>query len=253
MFALKKLITALLTIPGIFILFLVITGIYGYKKKIFALKFNLWAGIILYFLSISFITNNLIGFIERESVYNGKPQVDAIILLGGGVIEGVPDISGTGIPSPDMTMRVVDTVRLYKKYKHPIIVSGGSLPGRVREAGIVGRFLLDLGVEEKDIILEDSSMDTVENALNVKEIFLKKGYKKGLLVTSAFHIKRSEFLFKIAGLDVYPHSCGYLSDQDAIIDLYSFLPNANELRKTTIMIKEAMGTIFYYIKTYGIF
>ncbi len=119
-------------------------------------------------------------------------------------MEGVPDISGTSIPSSDMTVRIVDAVRLYKKYKLPIIVSGGSVPGKVKEAVVVGRFLNDLGVKQKDIILEDLSMDTVENALNVKDIFKKKGYKKGLLVTSAYHIRRSEFLFKKTGLDVYP-------------------------------------------------
>jgi uncharacterized SAM-binding protein YcdF (DUF218 family) len=252
MFELKKLISAFITIPGIFIVFLVVTGIYGFRKKNFVLKYNLFVGIILYCISISFITNNLFSFIEKENIYNGRPQVDAIILLGGGIIEGVPDISGTSIPSSDMTVRIVDTVRLYKKYKLPIIVSGGSVPGKVKEAVVVGRFLNDLGVNPKDIILEDSSRDTVENALYVKGIFNKKGYKKGLLVTSAYHIRRSEFLFKKTGIDVYPHSCGIASDKSALLNLYDFLPNIGNLDKTAVTVKESIGLLFYYIK-YGIF
>ena len=251
MFAIKKIISSFVNIPGIFILFLVVTGIYAYKKNNSVLKLNLYVGIILYLLSISIVTDNLISLVEKENIYNGKPAVSAIILLGGGIMEGVPDISGTSIPSPDMAMRVVDAARLYKKYKLPVIVSGGSLPGRVREAGVVGRFLADLGVPVKDIILEDTSMDTLENALNVRDVFLKKGYKNGLLVTSAYHIKRSEFLFTKAGLEVFPHSCGTLSDKSGIIDVYSFLPNAGELRKTYIAAKESLGIAFYYIK-YGI-
>ena len=248
MFELKKIISSFLMIPGIFIIFLMLTGLYGFRKKILVLKLNLLAGIILYCLSISFITSNLVGFIEKKNIYNGKPQVDAIILLGGGIMEGVPDISGTSIPSSDMTVRIVDAVRLYKKYKLPIVVSGGNVSGKVKEAAVVGRFLIDLGVKQKDIILEDLSMDTVENALNVKDIFKKKGYKKGLLVTSAYHIRRSEFLFKKTGLDVYPHSCGISSNEEVLPDLYAFLPNAGDLGKTGIIMKETMGIIFYYIK-----
>jgi uncharacterized SAM-binding protein YcdF (DUF218 family) len=248
MFELKKIISAFLLIPGIFIVFFIITGIYGIRKKIFILKFNLLAGIILYCFSISFVANYMLSFIEKESIYSGKPAVDAIILLGGGVMEGVPDISGTSIPSSDMTVRIVDTVRLYKKYKLPVVVSGGSISGKVKEAVVAKRFLTDLGVKDKDIILEDSSKDTIENALYVKEIFRKKGYKKGLLVTSAYHIRRSEFLFKKAGLDVYPHSCGISSNKSIEFNLYDFLPGIGYLNQSAATIKEALGLLFYFIK-----
>jgi uncharacterized SAM-binding protein YcdF (DUF218 family) len=252
MFALKKIISAFLIMPGILIVFLIITGIYGIKKKNFVLKLNLLAGIILYCLSISFVTNNLLGIIEKESIYSGKPAVDAIILLGGGVMEGVPDISGTSIPSSDMVVRIVDTVRLYKKYGLPVVVSGGNVAGKVKEAVVAKRFLIDLGVKEKDIIPEDSSRDTVENALFVKEIFRIKGYKKGLLLTSAYHIRRSEFLFKKAGLDVYPHSCGITAGKSVELTLYDFLPSIGCLNQTAVTLKEAIGLLFYYIK-YNIF
>jgi uncharacterized SAM-binding protein YcdF (DUF218 family) len=248
MFEVKKIISAFINVPGIFIVFFVITGLYGIKKKISLIKYNLICGIILYCLSISCVTNKLIGLVEKENIYNGTPVVDAMILLGGGTVDGVPDISGRSIPSADMLVRVVDAARLYKKYKYPIVVSGGTFPGRDKEAVIVERFLTDLGVKKKDIILEDSSRDTVENALNVKAIFREKGFKKGLIITSAYHLRRSEFLFKKIGIDVYPHSSGILSDKNANLNLFDFIPSTNELDKTAVTLKEAFGLLFYYIK-----
>ncbi len=248
MFELKKIISSFITVPGIFILFLIITGTYGIRKKNFILKFNLLVGIILYCLSISFVSGNLMNLIEKENIYNGKPAADAVILLGGGVVEGVPDITGTSAPSSDMMVRIVDAARLHKKYRLPIIVSGGTVSGQVSEAAVAKRFLVDLGVQEKDIIIEGSSRDTVENALFVKEIFKKKGYKKGLLVTSAYHIRRSEFIFKQTGFDIYIHSCGISTGKNKVLSIYDFLPNIGSLNQAAVTAREAIGLLFYYIK-----
>ena len=84
-----------------------------------------------------------------------------IILLGGGIIDKVPDLSGFGIPSDDMLGRIVTAVRLQKKLHVPIIVSGGKVYKRgSAEAHIVKRFLVDLGVAESRIIVEDKSRNT---------------------------------------------------------------------------------------------
>jgi uncharacterized SAM-binding protein YcdF (DUF218 family) len=252
MFELKKIISVFITIPGIFIFFLIITGLYGLFKRISVLRCNLLVGIILYCISISYFSNSIIGFIEKDSIYKGKPAVDAIILLGGGRYEGVSDISGKGIPSYDMTVRVVDAARLYKKYKKPVVFSGGDVSEEVKEAVIVKRFLIDLGVKEKDIYYDDISRDTVENAIYTKEIFRKKRFKTGLLVTSGYHLKRSEYLFKKAGLDVIPHSAGLLSEKKEQITFHDFLPNIGDLKKSAVMLKETIGLFFYYVK-YAIF
>jgi uncharacterized SAM-binding protein YcdF (DUF218 family) len=252
MFELKKIISVFITIPGIFIFFLTVTGLYGLFKRIAVLRWNLLIGIILYCISISYFSNSIIGLIEKENIYKGKPSVDAIILLGGGKHEGVHDISGQGIPSYDMTVRVVDAARLYKKYKKPIVFSGGDVSEKVKEAEIVKRFLIDLGVKEKDIFYDDISRDTVENAIYTKEIFYKKRFKTGLLVTSGYHLKRSEYIFLKAGLNVIPHSAGLLSEKKEKYTFHDFLPNIGEFKKSAVMLKESIGLFFYYIK-YAIF
>ncbi|MBN2039252.1 MAG: YdcF family protein [Spirochaetes bacterium] len=251
MFELKKIISVFITIPGFFIAFLVITGLYGFLKKINILKFNLLIGIILYCISISFFSNRIIGLIEKDSIYYGKPEVDVIVLLGGGMSEGVSDISGTGFPSYDMGVRTMDAFRLYKLYHLPIIVTGGSISEQ-KEAFVVRRILIDFGVKPDRIVIEDKSRDTVENALYVKRIFRDKGYKKGLLLTSGYHLRRSEFIFRSVGLDFYSHSSGLLSEKKKIFFLYDFLPDIAHLKKSALFLKEAAGLVFYFVK-YRIF
>ena len=117
---------------------------------------------------------------------------DVIILLGGGVYDGVPDFSGIGRPSDRALPRVITAARLQKRLNLPVIVCGGAVFEKfTKEAPILKRFLTDLGVSEEKIILEDRSRDTHENAKFTAEICSKMGYKRPILVTSAFHLKRS--------------------------------------------------------------
>jgi uncharacterized SAM-binding protein YcdF (DUF218 family) len=248
MFLLKKIIAMLVTLPGIIIVFLIFSGIYGFKKKIKILQLNFYAGIIIYLLSMSPVSNFLTGIIEENHLYDGREKVDAIILLGGGVIEGVADFSGKSIPSPDMLFRIVDTARLYAKYKLPVIVSGGSAGCEKKESEVAGRFLADLGVPEKQIIQDEESRDTVENALNVKKIFLAKGYKKGLLLTSGYHIKRAKYIFEKNGLEVVPYSSGLLSEKKECLTIFDFLPHVSSFHDSAAALKEFAGLMFYYIR-----
>jgi uncharacterized SAM-binding protein YcdF (DUF218 family) len=248
MLELKKILSVFVTIPGSFIIILIASGIYGIKKKNFLLCINLIIGLLLYCISISYFANPILGLIEKDSIYKGKPSVDVIILLGGGTSEGVSDLSGISAPISDMTVRIVDAVRLYNKYSLPIIITGGSASEAAKDAVVAKRFLIDLGVKPSDIIIEDQSMDTVENALYVKKLFKAKKFKKGLLVTSGYHLKRAEFIFRQTGIDVYPHSCGLLSEKKARRTMYDFLPSVFELKKSGLAFKEAIGLLFYRIK-----
>jgi uncharacterized SAM-binding protein YcdF (DUF218 family) len=250
MFILKKIIGSLVTFPGIIIIFLMVSGLYGFKKKIKILQLNFIAGVIIYLLSISPVSNFLTGIIEENYFYDGRESVDVIILLGGGVIEGVSDFSGKSIPSPDMLFRIVDAARLYSRYKLPVVVSGGSAGCEKKESEIAGRFLGDLGVPENKIIPEGESRDTVENALNVKKIFLSKGYKKGLLITSGYHIKRAKYIFEKTGLEVIPYSSGLLSEQKECLAIFDFLPHVGSFRDSAVALKEFVGMAFYYLKYY---
>ncbi|MBI5682342.1 MAG: YdcF family protein [Deltaproteobacteria bacterium] len=205
MFVIKKLLTPFLLPPGIFIPILIFTGLWFlYKRYRTSGITNILLGMFIWFLSISPVSDALFRGLEQNIKIPEDPKGDVIILLGGGVYDGVPDLSGIGAPSEGMQNRILTAARLQKKMGVPIIVSGGSVFGKTAEAVIGKRFLIDLGIPENQIILEDKSRDTIENAKYSKEICDKLGFKKPMLVTIAYHMPRSIMSFKRAGMDVVP-------------------------------------------------
>lgn len=80
-----------------------------------------------------------------------------------------------------------------------IMLCGGKLrdfsDGKYSEAEHMKKEALKLGVTEKDIILESSSRDTVENILfaliELQRTFWLNKVHKVLLVTTAYHMRRS--------------------------------------------------------------
>jgi len=80
-----------------------------------------------------------------------------------------------------------------------IMLCGGALRdfsvGKCSEAELMYKAVLELGVSEDDIILENSSQNTVENILfalvELQRTFWLNKVRRVLLVTTAYHMRRS--------------------------------------------------------------
>ncbi|MGD9363586.1 MAG: YdcF family protein, partial [Desulfobacterales bacterium] len=193
MFLFKKLVAPFLLPPGLFILVLLLSGVFliiWHRRKIGI--FNLVVGLIFWIFCSAPFSNFLMRGLESEFQIPQPVKGDVIVLLGGGSIDKVPDFSGSGIPTDRMIGRIVTAVRLQKYLNIPIIVSSGKVHKNSSAGALIAkRFLIDLGVEEGKIVIEDKSRDTYENAKYTREICLRNGYKNPILVTSASHLKRS--------------------------------------------------------------
>lgn len=244
LFFLKKLITFCIVPPGIIIILLILSAIFLRKRlRVFVVI----VAIAIYALSIEPVKDMFI--IPLEDAYR-PPSIsevrscDAYIVLGGGINENAPGLDGEGQLSNDSLPRVVEAYRLYIRHKRPIILSGGKVYGIKEEAEIAKRFLISVGVDEAHIITEGKSRDTRENALFVKEIAEKKGIKRAVLITSAFHMKRSVQLFKKYYPDILPYPTGYRTSR-SVYTVMSYMPDASNIACIAYSIKEYMGIMFY--------
>ncbi|BAF59279.1 MAG: YdcF family protein [Pelotomaculum sp.] len=52
------------------------------------------------------------------------------------------------------------------------------------------------GVGEQDIIVENKSGSTYQNALYTKDIVLSRGFKSAIVVTSPYHMRRARLVFE---------------------------------------------------------
>ncbi len=146
--------------------------------------------------------------------------------------------------------RLTEPVILYKKgIVKKLLISGGSgsiFPPYSKEATYVRRFWLDMGIPDKDILIESESRNTIENAQFSKEIIHKKGFKTVLLITSALHMPRSKYIFNKMGLlvDIYPVDFSVRRIKENSFDITNYiLPKIGALEGWNALIHEGVGML----------
>lgn len=151
--------------------------------------------------------------------------------------------------------RLMQGVELYKMGKiKKIIFTGGSgriLEPDMKEGNYLKRYMLYMGVRKEDFIIESESNNTRENALFTKKIIDEQNLKGSyLLITSAFHMRRSIGCFEKAGMEVTPYSTDRYSGKRKFVFDHVFIPNASTLNDWTNLIHEWVGYLVYKLKGY---
>lgn len=177
-------------------------------------------------------------------------HAEAIVVLGGGIAGPQPPRLTADLA--DAADRVLHGARLYRAGKAPrIILSGGDLPTlglSASEAPAMRGLLMEWGIPEQALVVEDRSRNTRENAVNTRQVMDELGIEDVLLVTSATHMRRALATFRAAGVDARPVPTDYrVVDRSArgVIDL---LPDAHALALTSDALKEYLGFVVYRLK-----
>lgn len=117
-----------------------------------------------------------------------KRDFDYVIIHGAGLIDG-------DRVSKLLADRIDKAIEIYRKDPTPpyIIPSGGKgSVEKISEAEAMKRYLVEKGIPEEHIILEDKSTTTYENLVNSKAIIdAREGRKYTALVTSNYHVYRA--------------------------------------------------------------
>lgn len=140
------------------------------------------------------------------------PAPDGIIVLGGTVDEQLS--AERDRPAlVDAAERLTAPIALKRKYPSVrIVFTGGSAAlhgSRYTEAAAVKRFWRDVGLDNGDILYEDRSRNTYENAIFTRELVQPKQGERWLLVTSAIHMPRSIGIFRKAQFPVIAYPVDY--------------------------------------------
>ena len=152
--------------------------------------------------------------------------------------------------------RLMQAVTLYKKGKiKKIFFSGGSgslVYTYLKESEMVKKFLVEIGIPAEDIITENKSNNTRENAVFTKEVLDKEiPHGKFLLFTSAFHMRRAVGCFKKAGIEVTPYSTDRYSGPRKYYPSYLLLPHAGALFDWSSLLHEIIGYGVYKVMGYA--
>jgi uncharacterized SAM-binding protein YcdF (DUF218 family) len=175
-----------------------------------------------------------------------------IIVLGAGT--GYDD-RGTLIPKPDAMPRITEAATLYAACKRSaatsckVIVSGGNPQRHAQsEADNYAPYLERLNVPREDLLLENTSHTTYQNAQYVSHILHGQRYDSLILVTSAYHMPRALLDFHRFGLSPQPVISNAYVVRTGAMPRWSTLVSAN------IALHELIGiTQFYVYRAIGWF
>ena len=245
MFYIASKLLAFLIQPVIWVFILLIFALFHKSKRKIILVTSI---ITFYFFSNNFIADE---FARLWEVKKFTPSItyDVGIVLGG--IADYDKITKTHNFNKNAD-RLMYAEQLYHKgIIKKIMLSGGN--GLLFNDGYVESeamrdYLLVNKIPIKDIIIENNSRNTIENAMNSAEI-LKEKYNNGmfLLITSANHMRRAKLCFDKAKLETtaFPTDCTN-SYRSTGYD-YILFPRVEALERWQDLIHEWIGYIVYKI------
>ena len=152
--------------------------------------------------------------------------------------------------------RLIQTVDLYKRgIIKRIIFTGGSgriLHPEMKEGMLIKPYLLEMGVPDSVLIIENESNNTHENALFTKKILEdQKITGPFLLITSAFHMRRSMACFNTVGIKAESYSTDRYSGPIKFEFDHIIIPDVSTLYDWNTLFHEWMGYLTYKITGYA--
>jgi uncharacterized SAM-binding protein YcdF (DUF218 family) len=244
--------TEFLLHPFTWVIILLLLAVFTYNQKK-RKRMLVWALGLTLFFSNSFIVDEFVRIWEMDvtPVWEIDPNVKTAIVLGGGVYY---DIETDVVSYGGNADRYLGVLRPYHENRiTKVLVSGGGanyLAQNVKEGEMLKRLYMLCNVDSADILVEDKSLNTYQNALYSKPILEDLGAKKFLLITSASHMRRAVACFEKQGVNVVPHpvmkSVGKRRYQ---ID-HLLVPRIMNFHKWSALIHEWIGFASYKVRGY---
>jgi uncharacterized SAM-binding protein YcdF (DUF218 family) len=240
-----------LTLPGLNVLFSLIgLSLYWCWRRI-GMLFIILGAISLWLASTPIIAYNLIEILQNQyptlqlNALTNKNMRGVIVVLGGGDAVSVEDNYKHTVSNVTLA-RIRYAVSLHQKTNFPILVSGGRAPGAVNSEADLMQNALRENFKMNAAIKEDKSMNTAEESKYVAALLKQRSFDVVYLVTNAWHMPRSVYAFKRAGINPIPAPMGY-ETYDHHYSLLSYVPNIHAFYATSIAMHEVLGLLWYYL------
>ena len=212
---------------------------------------------ILLIASNSLFVNTLFSAYEMPQT-ELRDHYPVAIILGGGMIRANQE-DPTRMNVGESADRFLQPALLYKQGKvDRILITGGNTSiGNLKidqsnETAQVKRLLVALGIPNEKILTETLARNTHENAVNSKKM-IDSLHLKGpfLLVTSAFHMRRSIACFTKIGINCTPYVVDSKKKDTDLGVLECIIPSEKELYKLSYLLREIFGFLIYRIVGYA--
>ena len=184
-------------------------------------RFKPWANkmrgiavILLFFFGNHVIFNEILNLWEVEPS-SAKPTATVVVLGGYTTYDHGRNRMGFN----EAAERFIFPLQMLCSGKtRRLILTGGSgnvLRRDYFESSAAKAFAMEFGLADSQLLMDDKSRNTWENAVETKKILDSLHEKEPvLLVTSAIHMRRSMACFKTAGVNFIPFAVNFQSHAD---------------------------------------
>ena len=242
MIYLHKILPFFLSPLGIVLLLLI--AFFFNKRKSF---------IFLSLLILLISTNPFVGnYLAQKLEHPYKPipissikENDAVIVLSGMLHQvGDQKYSTYEFSDPDRFFAGIDLIKQQKADK--LIFTAGQLPWTEnwKPEGVVLKDKAIALAVPGEILVTDKVKNTYEESIAVTKIIPNNS--SIILVTSAFHMHRSKYLFEKQGFNIIPFPVDFKS-LNSEFSFLNFIPSVDALDATSRFIRENIGRIYYKI------
>ena len=197
-------------------------------------------------------SNPIIGnYLMQRLEYPYKPisistikEGDAIVVLSGMLHQvGDNEYNKYEFSDPDRFFGGLDLIKENKSDK--IIFTAGQLPWTDNwepEGLVLKNKAISFGVPQAKILVTENVKNTYEESIAVTKLIPNNSSL--ILVTSAFHMQRSKYLFEKQGFDIIPYPVDFKTS-NAKTSFMNFLPSVDSLNKASLFIRENIGRFYY--------
>ena len=182
------------------------------------------------------------------------------VVLTGGMVNLTKDLPADRFLLGREADRIGQVLHLYKiGAVQKILISGGSgesgLPFERKssrdEGQITARFLIVTGVRPGDVVLENKSRNTHENArFSARMLHDRFGTNRCVLITSATHMRRAAACFRRENVRITPFPGGFLSSRRSTEPGNYLLPHEQTFADSFYLIREMVGYVVYWVVGY---
>ncbi len=204
--------------------------------------------------SLGPVANALYGRLESRatSTFHPDPPYDVVVVLGG-MVDGAASRRSGELELNDAADRISRAAILLRTGQARMaLLSGGNVfprPGDPPpEAEALARWMRDQGIEPDRLVVEPRSRNTHENAVESAAIIAAHGWRRVLLVTSAWHAPRALGCFRAVGLspDLLP-----VDHRSSGVVGFVWVPRAAALSASTDVLREMFGGLVYRAMGYA--
>ena len=247
-FYLSKILAPFLN-PTNLLFFLLIFFIFKNIKLKIRFKFLF---IFITFISIFPIGKIGLKYLENDYIFQEKlSNINNIFILAGS-----EEINKTKVSNKlnlnNGSERLISSVKLALDSPNATIYflggDGHLIKDEIDEIYVAKLFFEDIGFDTNRINFVENTRNTIENLEALKKINIQD--QSNVLITSAFHMKRSMLIANTLKIDIKPYAVDFRSlEHSNLLNYYQRLNVASNLESLNIFFKELLGILafkFFY-------